>query len=371
MMETVTEQVETTVEGTTSESVSQDDYINDAFTDYFFNEEKAEPPKDDDKKQDTQAQEPKDDPNKEKNPKSDDEANKEPEKKVDPFVSAFSTESGDFDLEKLLGVSTEGLNFQSEEKEAKQTTPEKTTPKTWKERFQAEKVFKDNIYRTRLGPLEDVYNAFEGAEMPDEVKQYVLGVLREKYAGVQQETDSFLKEREEEQRFQREEEERTRFREEARLEKLPAMAKANAGAIINSLPGEDSKTKINLYNRIMFGPNAGGEILSDAIELRYPDFESMPKEKQDSLKLNFVKELQADGNRLQRHFQRAYRQLIADPENIKQLMSQVSKNTEANLKSNQFAAQNEPTGSVNRQPQTGNSEWDSYFAPPAGAKTRI
>jgi hypothetical protein len=371
MMETVTEQVETTVEGTEAESVSQDDYINDAFTDYFFSDEKAEPPKDDDKKQEPEAQEPKDDPNKEKEPKSGDEANKEPEKKVDPFVSAFSNESGDFDLEKLLGVSTEGLNFQSEEKEAKQSEPEKITPKTWKERFQAEKVFKDNIYRTRLGPLEEVYNAFEGAEMPDEVKQYVLGVLREKYAGVQQETDSFLKEREEEQRFQREEEERTRFREEARLEKLPAMARANAGAIINSLPGEDSKTKVDLYNRIMFGPNAGGEILSDAIELRYPDFESMPKEKQDKLKLDFVKELQADGNRLQRHFQRAYRYMIADPENIKQLMSQVSKSTEANLRSNQLAAQSEPSGSVNRQPQTGNSEWDSYFAPPTGSKTRI
>jgi len=364
-----------TVEAPATE-VSQSDYINDAFSDYFVDptEDKtttqAEEPKTDDK---TKAQPPKDENTEGKTPNGGEKTPPKPEDKPDPFTSAFvNGETGDFDLEKLTGISFEGINFQGEDKpaepggqSAKSDIPE------WKQAYEADKVFKQNIHNSRLGPIESVFNQVQQSQIPDEYKDIVLSALRQEYAKVQQENEQFFRERDEQNAYRKRQDELEAIREETRSSKLPELARTNATAIISKLPGDDSKAKIDLYNRIMFGPGAGGELLEDMFQVRYPDFQKKPKAEQDRMKFCFVNELQADGGRLQRHFNRAYRYLIADPENLKKIMGQVSRNTDANNRSNAAAAQKSPTGSVARQPQAGTSKWDGYFADPEGAKIRI
>ncbi|MBN1294369.1 MAG: hypothetical protein JXB48_21210 [Candidatus Latescibacteria bacterium] len=368
---------ETVVDDHATETVSNNDYIQDAFSDYFGGKksetEQGKNPKTD--KVDDKQPADKIDNQQVKNPKANDTGvntdNKE--KNPDPFETAFVNETGDFDLDKLVGVSLDGLSFQSngqEKKEGEVTSPEKTVPQ-WKQEYEEERVFKQNVHKSRLGPIESVFSEIQESGIPDEYKGPILDVLRKKHAEILQETEQFLRERTEQRTFQKREEENDRIREEMRTSKLPELARANAVSIINQLPGKEQKEKAELYNRIMFGPDAGGELLEDMFEARYPEMHKKDKATQDKMKLKFVHELQADGARLQRHFQRAYRYLTADPKNLKRIFAQVSRTTEANVRSNAATAQKNPSGSVQRTPQAGNNIWDGYFSDPQRSKTRI
>jgi hypothetical protein len=352
-------------------TVDQQSYIDDAFKDYFV-DPRAESQGENPKKDEKQAQEPKKDEEVTDPEKKPGEHVEDQNKKPDPFETTFMTETGDFDLEKLMGVSLDGLELRSEERTAE---PGKSDGKPdvpqWKQEYEAERTFRDSIQKARMGPLESVYAQVEQSEIPEEYKEPVLNALRQEYAKVRHETERMFQEREQENAFKRRNEEQERLKEEIRDSKLPELAKTNAMSIISKLPGKEAKTKIDLYNRIMFGPDAGGELLEDMFQARYPDFAKKTKAEQDKMKLRFVNELQADGNRLQRHFQRAYRYLTADPKNMKKIMEQVSRSADANARSNALAAQKKPDGEVQRQPQAGTGKWDGYFANPEGAKTRI
>jgi hypothetical protein len=365
-----------TATATDTAKIGQGDYVKDAFSDYFI-----------DPRDGMQGEDPKSDKDekKEKEPKTDDkstEPEKKPEaettddknKKPDPFETAFSTESGDFDLEKLMGMSLDGIELKSEDRAMATGTGKpggKPDIPQWKQEFEAERTFRESIQRARMGPLETVYAQIEEGEIPTEYKEPVLDVLRQEYARVRQDTERFFQEREQENSFKRRSEEQERLKEEIRDSKLPELSKTNAMAIIGKLPGKEAREKIDLYNRVMFGPDAGGELLEDMFQARYPDFSGKSKTEQDRMKLRFVNELQADGDKLQRHFNRAYRHLIASPENMKKIMGQISRTTDANARNNALAAQKKPDGAVQRLPQAGNSKWDGYFADPEGSKSRI
>lgn len=355
----------------TTETVDQQGYINDAFGDYFGSQEE--------KTDETQAQEPKKNEKQAQTPKGDETQGKDPKqdakeaeaaKKPDPFETAFTTEGGMFDLEKLVGVSLDGLQFQSEPaQENKPGKPEEAP--AWQKEFEAEKTYRDNITKSRLGPLESIYNEINSSDLPDEYKGPILNLINGEYVRIRGENEQHFKERDAQNAHKSRSEEQERLRDEMRSAKLPELAKVNAMAVISKLPGNDNTAKIELYNRIMFGPGAGGELLEDMFLSQHPDFAGKTKDEQNRMKMKFVNELQADGKRLQRHFDRAYRYLIADPKNMRRIMEQVSNKTEANVRSNALAAQKTPSGSVERQPQAGTSKWDGYFAAPEGAKIRV
>jgi hypothetical protein len=350
-------------------SVDQSGYLNDAFSGYL-QDPNTDATDDESKNTENQAQTPKEEKPQVEKPKED--VKKEEEKKVDPFEKAFQNESGDFDIEKLMGISLDGLNFQSDEKPQESSRPEvKSNIPLWQQEYEAERTFKENVNKSRLGPIESAYTRIQQIQIPDEVKNIALSVLNEEYIKARDENEKFFREREQQNTFKARQEEQERLREEVRSAKLPELAKTNAMAIISKLPGGESKEKIDLYNRIMFGPDAGGELLRYLFADKYPDFNKKTPEEQNRVRLKFVNELQANGERLQAHFEWSKRFLTAHPENMKKIMSQVSRSAEANTKSNALAAQKKPDGSVNRQPKTGNSNWDKYFSNPKELKTRI
>lgn len=351
---------------------SQEDYAQDAFSEYMA-DPKADTEEEQQQSEEDKAKTPKE-PTTEETPKNDQQNGKKPEEnaKPNPFESAFTNESGDFDLDKLVGVSLDGLSLKGVEEKAVKSTPANGDEKPeWQREYEAEKTFRENMNNARLGPLSEVFDQIKGSDVPDEYKGPILDLFRQVYSRIEAENNAYFKERDAQADYRKRQSMQDKIAEEARESKLPEIAKANASAIINKLSGKDTKEKVDLYNFIMFSPDAGGELLEDMFVARYPDFAKLPKEELGRLKRRFVNELQADGTRLKRHFDRAYRYLTASPGNMKKILSQVSRSTEANVRSNALAAQRSPGGEVQRQPQAANSKWDGYFADPAGLKTRI
>ena len=359
-MEQATQETNVDTSTEPSGSVDQSGYLNDAFSSYIDGDK----PKDNTEGEDPKPNEQQAVPPKEEKPQQLDKDGKPIEQaNPDPFTSAFSNEAGDFDLEKLVGVSIDGLAFQSEAApDEQQQQPESKVPQ-WQQEYEAERTFKQSINDSRLKPLENVFNQIKAnANIPPDVRDAVLDMLNGEYVKVREENEQFFKTREQQNAFKRRQEEDEKVKAEIRNSKLPEMARVNSSAIISKLPGTDAKSKAELYNRIMFGPDAGAELLEDMFQARHPDYGKKSKQELDRMKLQFVNELQADGARLQRHFQRAYRHLIATPDNMKKIMSQVSRSADANARSNSVAAQKSPSGSVQRQPQAGKGVWDGYFS---------
>jgi hypothetical protein len=346
-----------------SGSIDQSSYMNDAFSSYFdeatdSNEPEVEPKAQEPKQAaQPQAEEPKQPEAIETKPEG------ETGDKPDPFDTAFSTDAGDFDVEKWMGLNFDGSDFQKIDPKPQAQPMEQRVPQ-WQKELDEEKQFRESIETSRLGPLERAHELLMSGMDAEQA-------LKQAYDEARQDNEGFFKQRETEMSFKRRQEELDKIRDETRNANMPELAKSNAFSIINRLPGEKSEAKIELYNRIMFGPDAGGEILTDMFEARFPDYAKESPEKQDALKLKFVNELQADGPRLQRHFERARRILAARPENMKKIMEQVARTKEQQVRSNALAAQKAPSGTVQRPaPNRTPSPWDSYLGG-GESRTRI
>lgn len=340
-----------------SASSDQGDYMSDAFGDYFRDpkEEAPEPQKAEVPKQDAvkpQVEAPKEEQKTEQ---------KSEEVAKDPFESAFTNENGELDIEKLIGLNFDGAEFRSEEKTQEeqaqqQAQQDQDARPAWQKELDEEKAFRESIHTSRLGPLNEVYELMQQGVEP-------IKALQDVFARVQVDNEAYLKQRDEENFAKKRQAELDKIKDEARATRLPEIARANAFAILNKLPGDAPEAKVELYNRVMFGADAGGELLDDMFSARYPDFVKESPEKQKEMKVRFVNELQADPARLQRHFQRAYRYLAADPKNLKRVMEQASNKASALAASNNLAAQRAPSGAVQRPaPNQTKSKWDSYMS---------
>lgn len=383
-----TEETTATVESTPSTEVSselsQTESVADAFTDYFDDprndgpkptevKPQAEQPKESEK----QGEPPKDgkEINTEGEPKPEGEQKPEPEK-PDPFATAFVNEQGEIDLENILGISSEGLEFkqpEAEQQQQKQNAKPGNDLPQWQREYNQERDFRENINKSRLGPIEAAYNTVYQIEVAPEMQEFknkVLNALQQQYGIIKSENENYFKERDQQNVFKKRQESDDKAKLEAKNAKLPELAKANASVVINNLPGTDLKAKSELYNRVMFGPDAGGPLLERMFRSQNLGIASKSKQEQDAARIQFAKELQADGEALKFHFDMAWSKIIAHPENLKRMVQKVARETEESVKSNSLVAQKNPKGQVQRQPQTGKDIWGDYMAPPE-TRTRI
>lgn len=363
---TATEQ--TAAVDTSAGSESQGSYLDDAFGDYFAdprspeNAEQAETPENVASKEQAETPEEAGETAEEKPDSENTEEVKEDQK--DPFSTAFANDKGELDLEKLMSIDFGALNLQQIDEQAQVQQPQQQVQDDvpeWKREMQEEETYRGNIKQSTTGLLEKVWERIQAGEDPTAALQTV-------YAETNKMLDDMWKERDAERNYKKSTEASERIAKETRNAKMKELSRANGLAIANTLPGPDLTAKSELYNRIMFGKDAGGDILEDMFVARHPDYAKYDAKKLDEEKRSFVYELQSDPQKLQRHFQRAYRYLAADPKHMKTLMEQVARNKEAQVRSNAMAAQKSPAGSVQRPAKQAAGKWDSYFSAP---KTRI
>jgi hypothetical protein len=348
---------------TGSESQSDNGYMGDAFDDYL--EAGIPGDKDQDEEAKPQGNSPEEKPaegDQQTQPKTEGE---NPEQK-DVFQLAFENANGDLDYEKIMTTSFgDESKFQQLEQNQIQTDENPVTPE---QEIEQEKQFRENFTTARTAPLQRAFELLSGGMDPQQA-------LQTAYNEIMEETGNYFKERDNTQFATKREQTLAKIQEEAkeaaRESRLTEISRSNALSIVNTLPGNNQDSKVALYNHIMFADDAGGSLLQDAFVDAYPDFQKMPEADLEKAKKSFINKLQADPARLKRHFDRSYRLLAASPANLKRFAQSISRNKEAQVRSNSLAAQKAPQGAVHRPaPSQSGGKWDGYFSS-GMPKTRI
>jgi len=339
--------------------IDQGSYVNDAFDDYFEAPDRSSPraETDEEPKEEQEAKKPKEEVRKpEAKTPQDKEENKQPDKKadeVDPFDVAFRNDDGSLNLEALASFKLPEISTAQpvEIPEEAETTidPKEAFIKSREE----ERVYETNLRQHTTGPLDEAYALIRQGKDPVEA-------LKEVYQKVNKTISEHVEKTKLEREWEREQERKKDFYSQQETQKRSEAAKVNIAGIVNNLPGKTQEAKSALFNRVIFGKDAGAELLEESFQEKYPDYSKKTPAERNKLASEFVNEMLSDQRKLHRHYTQAMNAIKA--KNMGVVTKQVAQETERSVKQNGLSAQKNPAGTAQRQQPSAKSDgWDTYL----------
>ena len=348
----------------TGQPVSQSSYINDAWDTKYFRSHEAE--LNPDKVQQKQAQTPKEHQKvepKKVEAKQQAETPKKPEAKQpdkqepqrSKFEDAFAGEDGELDLGKIVGY-----NLPEETAALKadigQAQPEEK-PVTHQERWQKDQEEISTLDKTLraelLNPLQQAFEKIQGGTDP-------FTALNQVYLERKAIIENHIAEKKNAMEFERQKALEERMLSDTQSKAMQEQSKININEIASSLPGGDEAAKTALYNEIMFGMDAGAQVLDYYFREKVEGVDKMTPAQKNAAAIKFVNSITSDKAKLRFVFNQAM--ALKTRQHLPKLMQSARMAGVAQHKSNALAAQKSPTGTTRRPAPTAKaSVWDGYL----------